>query len=316
MTDHPGPYWVFFKVLEHLYPTRKGFFIEVGAFDGETKSCTAPLADDGWNGLMFEPGDVPYELCRERHKNNNVRVIKKAMSNSNKKITFYKGTDESGIDFTASEEAHGFYKFKNTGPVEGTYYKHSVTGPWMSLPSDRSMVQELDAVTLDHFLESNNFKGNVDVLRICVVGYNKEVLQGLTKWKPTIIITDHGPNPGLRMPIMQHFAELGYYLVAPINFFVPIEGTNDEMELDLVEASAQSTIKRFTSFLVDRPWVFVKNEADMADNKDLCRLSAERLFDSVIHECRTSPHVKEYEARLLAGDPKAIDVLNSASVYV
>jgi FkbM family methyltransferase len=51
-----------------------GVFVEVGAFDGETHSNTSGLADAGWIGLYIEPVPEYADMCRERHKNNNVLV--------------------------------------------------------------------------------------------------------------------------------------------------------------------------------------------------------------------------------------------------
>jgi len=52
-----------------------GVFVEVGAFDGETHSNTSGLADAGWIGLYIEPVPEYANMCRERHKNNNVIVV-------------------------------------------------------------------------------------------------------------------------------------------------------------------------------------------------------------------------------------------------
>lgn len=52
-----------------------GVFVEVGAFDGETHSNTSGLADAGWHGLYIEPVPEYADMCRERHKNNNVIVV-------------------------------------------------------------------------------------------------------------------------------------------------------------------------------------------------------------------------------------------------
>ncbi len=52
-----------------------GTFIEIGAYDGETVSNTAFLADLGWAGYYFEP--VPeYALrCQLRHVHNKVKIF-------------------------------------------------------------------------------------------------------------------------------------------------------------------------------------------------------------------------------------------------
>jgi FkbM family methyltransferase len=52
-----------------------GWFVEVGAFDGETFSNSAGLADRGWHGLYVEPHPLFVEYCRTRHgANPNLRI--------------------------------------------------------------------------------------------------------------------------------------------------------------------------------------------------------------------------------------------------
>tara|TARA_R110002110_G_scaffold151680_3_gene343962 strand:+ start:21 stop:854 length:834 start_codon:yes stop_codon:yes gene_type:complete len=259
MTDQPGPaweqynsgpYWTFFKVLQHLYPMRRGFFIEVGAFDGETKSCTAPMADHGWAGLMFEPGDNPYELCRERHKDNNVKVLKQAISNSNKELSFYRGTDETGIDFTASKQAAAFYAAKsNTAQAE--------------------KAQKLNAITLDYYLGSNNFKGNIDVLRTCVAGQNLEVIQGLTEWEPTIILTDHGPVPRDRTILLKHYADLDYNMVIPVSITQALMASDKKGEVNLI----------LGDHLHMRPWLLTKHV--FKDNEHLISFKCSEIYNTI-----------------------------------
>lgn len=52
-----------------------GSFVEVGAYDGETHSNTAMLADNGWTGLYVEPVPEFAKKCKQRHKNNDVMVV-------------------------------------------------------------------------------------------------------------------------------------------------------------------------------------------------------------------------------------------------
>lgn len=63
-----------------------GTFIEVGAYDGETHSYTARLADQGWIGYYFEPIKEYADKCRERHKDNKVMVINKPVGKGVKKF--------------------------------------------------------------------------------------------------------------------------------------------------------------------------------------------------------------------------------------
>ena len=67
------------------------FFVEIGAYDGETFSNTSCLADHGWKGIYVEPVDQYYLQCLERHKNNNVLVIQCSIGNEEKETEIYVG---------------------------------------------------------------------------------------------------------------------------------------------------------------------------------------------------------------------------------
>ena len=257
-----------YEALLHLYgaswwDVTSGFFVDIGAYDGETKSCTAPLADGNWSGLMFEPGDAPYELCRERHKDNKVKVIKQALSNFNGKLKFYKGTGENGIDFTADPDAHAHYKFKNTNPAKEEYYKDELCLEEIK----EQWTHELDVVTLDHFLQSKDFKGSIDVLRISGVGHNLQIMQGLTKWRPAVIVTDHGPDPQNRGKQVAYYGSINYHMVLPMIF----------SELDTVGIA-----KTFNAFITDRAWVFVRDPHLFANNEHVFCLDCTMLAEAMI----------------------------------
>ena len=68
------------------YPS-KGFFVEVGAFDGESFSNTCCLADHGWNGIYIEPVKQHYDACLRRHKDNDVSVVNCAIGTIEEEIT-------------------------------------------------------------------------------------------------------------------------------------------------------------------------------------------------------------------------------------
>lgn len=53
-------------------PDRKGMFVEVGGFDGDSFSNTSFLADQGWTGVYIEPVPKFYRLLRARHVFNKV----------------------------------------------------------------------------------------------------------------------------------------------------------------------------------------------------------------------------------------------------
>jgi len=63
-------------LLADLLPTLDvGYFVEVGAYDGEKFSNTSWLADRGWRGVYVEPSTVRARMCRMRHAFNRVRTV-------------------------------------------------------------------------------------------------------------------------------------------------------------------------------------------------------------------------------------------------
>jgi FkbM family methyltransferase len=66
-----------------------GFFIEVGAYDGESFSNTSCLADCGWKGIYVEPISKFYSQCLERHKNNDVLVVQCSIGSEEKESDIY-----------------------------------------------------------------------------------------------------------------------------------------------------------------------------------------------------------------------------------
>lgn len=68
-----------------------GFFLEIGAYDGQTNSKTARLADIGWRGIYVEPVKEYAEKCGIRHKGNNVEVLNLAIGAKDGNQTMHKG---------------------------------------------------------------------------------------------------------------------------------------------------------------------------------------------------------------------------------
>lgn len=72
------------SVLADIYRSVLGYrtdgtFVEIGAFDGETYSNTAFLADIGWRGVYVEPVPLHADLCERRHRHNRVEVVRAAV---------------------------------------------------------------------------------------------------------------------------------------------------------------------------------------------------------------------------------------------
>ncbi len=68
------------KYAELGLDPRKGVFVEVGAYDGESFSNTSFLADQGWRGVYIEPIPEFFRRMKLRHLFNNVKGEKVAIA--------------------------------------------------------------------------------------------------------------------------------------------------------------------------------------------------------------------------------------------
>lgn len=148
-----------------------GFFVEVGAFDGETYSNTCFLADMGWKGFYIEPVPVSLEKCKKRHKNNSVGVQQ-----------FLVGSEEG------EKEIHV------AGEISTMNEKQLQIFQKMDWSKGKHSGQKVKCkqVTLDSFFEVNQIPVGIDLLVIDVEGQELHVLKGFSieKWKPYCVIVE------------------------------------------------------------------------------------------------------------------------------
>lgn len=156
----------------YLDNIKDGFFIEVGAFDGESYSNTSGLADIGWNGIYIEPVEKFAKLCQDRHKNNNVKIINSAIVSSF-------STHEVEI---------------NVGDALSTLLSSHVDLynklPWANnIKFEKAKVH---AQRLDKILIDNNVKQGFDLLVVDVGGMECDVFNsfGLKYWLPKMLIVE------------------------------------------------------------------------------------------------------------------------------
>jgi FkbM family methyltransferase len=162
--------------LKYFGYKTNGYFVEVGAFDGESYSNTSGLADIGWNGLYIEPVNSYYTACQNRHKkNSNIQVINRAISFEDNQILTI---NISGPLSTVSEKSLNNFKRMNWGSWGAT--------------------QEIVGMTLNTTLEEYLIPINFDLLVIDVEGYEYQVLRewDINKWAPKMVIIElHDKNP-------------------------------------------------------------------------------------------------------------------------
>jgi FkbM family methyltransferase len=149
-----------------------GYFVEVGAYDGENYSNTSCLADVGWSGLYIEAVSEFAERCRARHKNNtNVNVIIAAASDREGSAELFLGDTLT----TLSQDRPNVYN-----RIEWARGLHT------------GVSETVRTSTLDSLLEAHHVPARFDLLVIDVEGAEEKVLFGfdLLRWRPKVMVIE------------------------------------------------------------------------------------------------------------------------------
>lgn len=151
------------------YPS-SGYFVEVGAYDGESFSNTSCLSDQGWNGLYVEPIYEFYLRCLKRHDKNDVIVANVAIGLEEKEVKIYQGDTLT----TLNEAQVGRYN-------EIDWSKH------ISFSETTC-----DQMRLDSLMEKLEVPKNFDILVVDVEGKESEVFKTfeLDEWTPKMLIVE------------------------------------------------------------------------------------------------------------------------------
>jgi FkbM family methyltransferase len=151
------------------YPS-EGYFVEVGAYDGELFSNTACLADIGWKGLYIEPIYDHYLKCLKRHDRNDVTVANVAIGLDEGEKIIYRGDLLTTLDKDQLKRYSEIEWSKNYNFVEET----------------------CDQLRLDTLMEKIEVPKNFDILVVDVEGKESEVFEtfDLLDWKPKMMIIE------------------------------------------------------------------------------------------------------------------------------
>lgn len=151
------------------YPSN-GYFVEVGAYDGEFVSNTSCLSDHGWKGLYIEPIHEFYLKCLKRHDKNDVIVANVAIGLEEKEIKIYKGDTLS----TLNESQVNRYK-------EIDWAQHILFSE-----------TTCDQMRLDTLMNKLEVPKNFDILVVDVEGKESEVFKTfeLDEWTPKMLIVE------------------------------------------------------------------------------------------------------------------------------
>lgn len=151
------------------YPS-KGYFVEVGAYDGEFASNTSCLADHGWEGLYIEPIYDHYLKCMKRHDKNNVTVANVAIGLEEGEKTIYYGDTLTTLDRDQVE------RYSQIDWARHIRFSETVC----------------DQMRLDTLMQKLEVPKEFDILVVDVEGKESEVFQtfDLEEWKPKMLIVE------------------------------------------------------------------------------------------------------------------------------
>mgnify|MGYP006270703829 CR=1 FL=1 len=146
-----------------------GFFIEIGAFDGERFSNTSFLADQGWVGLYVEPVKASVKKIRRRHALNKVKILNAAVT-----------------------ETKGTATIREMGVLSTTTPESLESVSWAQKAFQNSTTYQVPSVTFFDILNHFNAKNNVDLLVIDVEGSEKTIVQQLRQSpiRPTVVVVE------------------------------------------------------------------------------------------------------------------------------
>lgn len=151
------------------YPS-KGYFVEVGAYDGEFASNTSCLADHGWEGLYIEPIYDHYLKCLRRHDKNNVTVANVAIGLEEGEKIIYYGDTLTTLDKEQVE------RYRQIDWAQHIKFSETVC----------------DQMRLDTLMEKLEVPKEFDILVVDVEGKESEVFQtfDLDEWRPKMLIVE------------------------------------------------------------------------------------------------------------------------------
>lgn len=183
-------------VNSRLLGEKKGFYVDIGAFDPKKYSNTYFFYQKGWRGINIDPRPGSMQSFRKvRPRDINLET---AISNKKEVLTYYNFNQPAlnGFSEQISEERNG--------------------SGWYRIISKTKIVTSTLCEILDTYLPSNT---PIDFMSIDTEGWDYKVLQSNNwdKYKPGIILIEELGNSYeklLESPIFSFLQEKGYEIVA------------------------------------------------------------------------------------------------------
>lgn len=159
-------------LAEHFGARNTGFYVEVGAYDGEDMSNTYFFESIGWCGILIEADPALAEKCRAVRPRSQVVNCAAVAPGSDTEVTFQVSEDCKGLSSLVLDEDHLQRIQTFTGALKVSNIK-------------------VPARTLDSILEEHGVK-EINFMTIDVEGFEWEVLQGcaLERWRPEILLLE------------------------------------------------------------------------------------------------------------------------------
>ncbi len=164
---------------------KKGFYVDIGAYDPHRFSNTKRFYLRGWHGINVEPNCVNFrKFTRERKRDINLNI---GVGNSNSKLTFYQFIPDTLSTFSEKEA--------------NNYLKHG----YKLISKKKVNVQKLSAILQKYFVNKS-----IDFISIDTEGYEMEVLKSndWKKYKPKLFCIE--TNTGKSHIVETYLKHKGY----------------------------------------------------------------------------------------------------------
>ncbi len=185
-------------ILFHLHPQRRGFYVEVGAFQPRRASNTYKLYLRGWRGITIEPNpDVATSFKKVRPRDTHLAV---GVSKSATTLTYHRFTAPTINSFVPDWQQASGIKIVDRIPIA--------------------------CATLSDILDEHCPEQRVDLLSIDCEGHDMEVLESLdwSRYRPTVVILEdmdeffESARRSERSPMRSFMVERDYCLASQTVF--------------------------------------------------------------------------------------------------
>ncbi len=190
---------------EHMLAAgRELFFVQVGAFDGQTNDPIHDLVvEHGWRGILAEPQRRHFEALERTYAGNErVSLRNVALAHESGTRAFYRVGEDPGAPPWVPQLA--------SFDVE-TILRHEFAYPRLR---ELIVADEVQTLSLEDLLAGAEVS-RVDVFQIDAEGYDAEIVRmiDLERWQPAIVHFEHDHlSPADHEAAMRHLTDSGYRL--------------------------------------------------------------------------------------------------------